>query len=162
MTVRVGVNGFGRIGRNFFRAVLASGHDIEVVAFNDLGDVATMAHLLKYDSILGRYPEAVSVTGRPERPGWATAIRTGSPRASREASAGLQRLPVGRGDPALWRPDGLVSSTVSQVHAGCKQNSSSLGAIDQTARPGATRKRASWSPGSRQAKCYGDRLGRGR
>jgi glyceraldehyde 3-phosphate dehydrogenase len=62
VTVRVGVNGFGRIGRNFFRAVQAGGHDIEVVAFNDLGDVATMAHLLKYDSILGRYPEAVSVS----------------------------------------------------------------------------------------------------
>ncbi len=62
MTVRVGINGFGRIGRNFFRAVQASGADIEVVAANDLGDVATMAHLLKYDSILGRYPEAVSVT----------------------------------------------------------------------------------------------------
>ena len=62
MTVRVGVNGFGRIGRNFFRAVQASGHDIEVVAFNDLGDVATMAHLLKYDSILGRYPGEVSVS----------------------------------------------------------------------------------------------------
>ncbi|AIG77822.1 MULTISPECIES: type I glyceraldehyde-3-phosphate dehydrogenase [Amycolatopsis] len=62
MTVRVGVNGFGRIGRNFFRAVQAAGHDIEVVAFNDLGDVATMAHLLKYDSILGRFPGEVSVS----------------------------------------------------------------------------------------------------
>ena len=62
MTVRVGVNGFGRIGRNFFRAVQASGHDIEIVAFNDLGDVSTMAHLLKYDSILGRYPGEVSVS----------------------------------------------------------------------------------------------------
>ncbi|GHF28305.1 glyceraldehyde-3-phosphate dehydrogenase [Amycolatopsis deserti] len=61
MTVRVGVNGFGRIGRNFFRAVQAAGHDIEVVAFNDLGDVATMAQLLKYDSVLGRYPEEVTV-----------------------------------------------------------------------------------------------------
>ncbi|HET6502203.1 MAG TPA: type I glyceraldehyde-3-phosphate dehydrogenase [Amycolatopsis sp.] len=61
MTVRVGVNGFGRIGRNFFRAVQAAGHDIEVVAFNDLGDVATMAHLLKYDSILGRFPAEVGV-----------------------------------------------------------------------------------------------------
>src|SRR3954454_6912433 len=56
MTVRVGINGFGRIGRNFYRAVLASGADIEVVAFNDLGDDATQAHLLKYDSILGRLP----------------------------------------------------------------------------------------------------------
>ena len=62
MTVRVGINGFGRIGRNFFRAVQASGHDIEVVAFNDLGDLATMAHLLKYDSILGRYPGEVTVS----------------------------------------------------------------------------------------------------
>ncbi|EHK85321.1 type I glyceraldehyde-3-phosphate dehydrogenase [Saccharomonospora azurea] len=62
MTVRVGVNGFGRIGRNFFRAVQASGHDIEIVAFNDLGDVATMAHLLKYDSILGRLDADVSVS----------------------------------------------------------------------------------------------------
>jgi len=62
VTVRVGVNGFGRIGRNFWRAVAASDHDIEIVAFNDLGDVATMAHLLKYDSILGRLPEDVSVT----------------------------------------------------------------------------------------------------
>ena len=62
MTVRVGINGFGRIGRNFYRAVAASGADIEIVAANDLGDVATMAHLLKYDSILGRFPEAVTVT----------------------------------------------------------------------------------------------------
>ena len=54
MTVRVGINGFGRIGRNFYRALLASGADVEVVAFNDLGDDATQAHLLKYDSILGR------------------------------------------------------------------------------------------------------------
>jgi glyceraldehyde 3-phosphate dehydrogenase len=56
------VNGFGRIGRNFWRAVEAGGHDIEIVAFNDLGDVATMAHLLKYDSILGRLPQEVSVS----------------------------------------------------------------------------------------------------
>jgi len=59
----VGINGFGRIGRNFYRAVRASGADVEVVAFNDLGDVATMAHLLKYDSILGRFPGTVEVTG---------------------------------------------------------------------------------------------------
>jgi len=61
VTVRVGINGFGRIGRNFFRAVKASGADIEIVAANDLGDLKTMAHLLKYDSILGRFPEDVSV-----------------------------------------------------------------------------------------------------
>lgn len=61
MTVRVGINGFGRIGRNFFRAVKVSGADIEVVAFNDLGDDATQAHLLKYDSILGRFDGEVKV-----------------------------------------------------------------------------------------------------
>jgi glyceraldehyde 3-phosphate dehydrogenase len=61
VTVRVGINGFGRIGRNFFRAVLASDADIEVVAFNDLDDAKTQAHLLKYDSILGRLDAEVSV-----------------------------------------------------------------------------------------------------
>ena len=54
MTIRVGINGFGRIGRNFFRAVRASGADIEIVAVNDLTDNKTLATLLKYDSILGR------------------------------------------------------------------------------------------------------------
>ena len=54
MTIRVGINGFGRIGRNFYRAVQASGADIEIVAVNDLTDTKTLAHLLKYDSILGR------------------------------------------------------------------------------------------------------------
>ncbi|GAA2023061.1 type I glyceraldehyde-3-phosphate dehydrogenase [Terrabacter terrae] len=60
MTVRVGINGFGRIGRNFFRAIAASGADIEVVATNDLMDNKTLAHLLKYDSILGRFPGEVT------------------------------------------------------------------------------------------------------
>jgi glyceraldehyde 3-phosphate dehydrogenase len=59
MTVRVGINGFGRIGRNFFRAALASGADIEVVAVNDLTSNASLANLLKYDSILGRLPGEV-------------------------------------------------------------------------------------------------------
>lgn len=53
MTVRVGINGFGRIGRNFFRAIAARDADIEIVAVNDLGSLKTMAHLLKYDSVLG-------------------------------------------------------------------------------------------------------------
>ena len=61
MTVRVGINGFGRIGRNFFRALQASGADIEVVAVNDLTDNKTLAHLLKYDSILGRFPAEVEL-----------------------------------------------------------------------------------------------------
>jgi glyceraldehyde 3-phosphate dehydrogenase len=62
VTVRVGVNGFGRIGRNFWRAVDASDHDIEIVAANDLGDVKTMAHLLKYDSVLGPLKHRVEAT----------------------------------------------------------------------------------------------------
>ncbi|HEU5267912.1 MAG TPA: type I glyceraldehyde-3-phosphate dehydrogenase [Jatrophihabitans sp.] len=63
MTVRIGVNGFGRIGRSFYRAAAAAGADLEIVAVNDLGDVPTMAHLLAYDSILGRLP--VPVTAEP-------------------------------------------------------------------------------------------------
>jgi glyceraldehyde 3-phosphate dehydrogenase len=61
MSVRVGINGFGRIGRNFFRAAKSRGADIDFVAVNDLGDVATMAHLLKYDSVAGIYPGDVAV-----------------------------------------------------------------------------------------------------
>ncbi len=59
MAVKVGINGFGRIGRNVFRAAHASGADLEFVAVNDLVDVETIAHLLKYDSILGRFPGTV-------------------------------------------------------------------------------------------------------
>src|SRR4029077_4540083 len=55
MAIRVGINGFGRIGRNFFRAQQALGADVEIVAVNDLGDAATMAHLLKYDSVMGPF-----------------------------------------------------------------------------------------------------------
>src|ERR1700761_8970812 len=63
MAVKVGINGFGRIGRNVFRAAHASGADLEFVAVNDLVDTETMAHLLKYDSILGRFPGKVEVEG---------------------------------------------------------------------------------------------------
>jgi glyceraldehyde 3-phosphate dehydrogenase len=62
VTVRVGINGFGRIGRNFYRALQASGADVDLVAANDLFDVKTMAHLLKYDTILGRFPGEVTAT----------------------------------------------------------------------------------------------------
>ncbi len=61
MGIRVGINGFGRIGRNFFRAQKALGADIDIVAFNDLGDAETMAHLLKYDSNLGPFAGEVEV-----------------------------------------------------------------------------------------------------
>ena len=62
MAVKVGINGFGRIGRNLFRAAHAAGADLEFVAVNDITDPATLAHLLKYDSILGRLPYSVSST----------------------------------------------------------------------------------------------------
>ena len=62
MTIRVGINGFGRIGRNFYRAIVEQGADIEVVAVNDLTDTKTLAHLLKYDSILGVFKADVAHT----------------------------------------------------------------------------------------------------
>jgi glyceraldehyde 3-phosphate dehydrogenase len=70
VTVRVGINGFGRIGRNFWRAVHAAGGDsIEIVAANDLGDLPTFAHLLKYDTVLGTLPDEVTVEGDAIRVG---------------------------------------------------------------------------------------------
>jgi len=60
VTIKVGINGFGRIGRNFYRAIVASGADIEIVGVNDLTDNKTLAHLLKYDTVLGRFPLSVS------------------------------------------------------------------------------------------------------
>lgn len=59
MSVRVGINGFGRIGRNIFRAALERGADVDWVGVNDITDAATLAHLLRYDSVLGRYPGSV-------------------------------------------------------------------------------------------------------
>jgi glyceraldehyde 3-phosphate dehydrogenase len=61
MAIRVGVNGFGRIGRNFYRAIQSQGADLEIVAVNDLGSVEMMAHLLKFDSVMGRLDEDVAV-----------------------------------------------------------------------------------------------------
>ncbi len=71
MAIRVGINGFGRIGRNFLRAAKDRSADLEVVALNDLADATTLAHLLRYDSIHGRYPgtvetgdDSITVDGR--------------------------------------------------------------------------------------------------
>ncbi|WP_285043223.1 type I glyceraldehyde-3-phosphate dehydrogenase [Plantibacter sp. LMC-P-059a] len=63
MSVKIGINGFGRIGRNFFRAALAKGSDLEIVAVNDLTDNKALAHLLKYDSITGRLDATVELDG---------------------------------------------------------------------------------------------------
>ncbi len=62
-SVKVGINGFGRIGRNLFRAAHEAGSDIEFVAVNDIADAGTLAHLLKYDSVLGRFPGEISESG---------------------------------------------------------------------------------------------------
>ncbi|MET9550963.1 MULTISPECIES: type I glyceraldehyde-3-phosphate dehydrogenase [unclassified Streptomyces] len=87
MTVRVGINGFGRIGRNVFRAVAARNADLEIVAVNDLGDVPTMAHLLTYDSVLGRFPEEITA-----EPG---AIRAGDRKVTVLAERDPAALPWG-------------------------------------------------------------------
>jgi glyceraldehyde 3-phosphate dehydrogenase len=63
LTVKIGINGFGRIGRNYFRAALAQGADLDIVAVNDLTDTKTLAHLLKYDSIAGKLDAEVSIEG---------------------------------------------------------------------------------------------------
>src|SRR5947199_10185444 len=60
MTVRVGINGFGRVGRCFLRAAYENAADIEVVAVNDVADAPTIAHLLRYDSVFGRFPRDVA------------------------------------------------------------------------------------------------------
>ena len=89
MAVKVGINGFGRIGRNLFRAAKAAGADIDFVAVNDLTDTETLAHLLKYDSILGRFPGEVGVSGENDH------------RRRRRAQGPLREGP---GRPALGRP----------------------------------------------------------
>ena len=99
MTVRVGINGFGRIGRNFFRAALEQGADIEVVAVNDLTDNKTLAHLLKYDSILGRLDAEVSSTD--------DAIVVGG----QEIKAFAERDPAALGWGAVTRVAVVVGST---------------------------------------------------
>jgi glyceraldehyde 3-phosphate dehydrogenase len=99
MTVRVGINGFGRIGRNFYRALLAQGRDdVEVVGFNDLGDPSTFAHLLKYDSILGRLDADVTAT--------ADGIRVGDAELKAVAERDPANLPW-----KDWGVDVVVEST---------------------------------------------------
>ena len=111
MTVRVGINGFGRIGRNFYRAVLASGADIEIVGANDLTDNGTLAHLLKYDSILGRLPGDVSFTD--------TEIRVGDSSFAAFAERDPAKLPWGDlGADVVIESTGLFTdATKARVHA---------------------------------------------
>jgi glyceraldehyde 3-phosphate dehydrogenase (phosphorylating) len=118
MAVKVGINGFGRIGRNLFRAAQAAGADLDFVAVNDITDPATLAHLLKYDSVLGRFPgeveagdASISVDGRelkvlserdPAALPWAdlgvevviesTGLFTGRDDAGKHLSAGARKV----------------------------------------------------------------------
>jgi glyceraldehyde-3-phosphate dehydrogenase/erythrose-4-phosphate dehydrogenase len=91
MSVRVGVNGFGRIGRNFFRAARKRGADIEFVAINDLGDAKTMAHLLKYDSVLGPFDDDVEAADGTIRASTSSSSRRGSSRNARTRRSTLTR-----------------------------------------------------------------------
>ncbi|HET6212333.1 MAG TPA: type I glyceraldehyde-3-phosphate dehydrogenase [Micromonosporaceae bacterium] len=111
MTIRVGINGFGRIGRNFYRAALACGAGIELVGVNDLTDNATLAHLLKYDSILGRLPYEVKAT--------AEEITVGGQSFRAFAERDPAKLPWGElGADVVLESTGLFTdATKAKVHA---------------------------------------------
>ncbi len=128
MTVRVGINGFGRIGRNFFRAVRASGADVDIVAANDLADAKMNAHLLKYDSTHGRYPDEISVIEGGIKIG-SKEVKLFSERASRAA---VGRPRGGCRD----RVDGCVHRRRQGQgpHRGWGQEGHHLGAGDQRGR----------------------------
>jgi glyceraldehyde 3-phosphate dehydrogenase len=117
MTVRIGINGFGRIGRNVYRALAARGEDLEIVAVNDLGDVPTMAHLLAYDSILGRFPG--EVTAGPGE------IRTGDTTVRVLAERDPAALPWGElGVDVVIESTGIFTSAAkarAHVDAGAKK-----------------------------------------
>ena len=94
MAVRVAINGFGRIGRNILRAIAESGRtDIEVVAINDLGPVETNAHLLRFDSVHGRFPGTVTVEG--------DTISLGNGKIKVTAEKDPSKLPAFLTDPSL-------------------------------------------------------------
>ena len=104
MTVRVGINGFGRIGRNFVRAVLAQGADVEVVAVNDLTSPDMLAHLLRYDSTQGPLGVPVDVEGNDLVVGGQTHTGAGRARARGAALGRSRGGGGGRVDRALHRP----------------------------------------------------------
>ena len=91
--MKVGINGFGRIGRNLFRAAYEAGSELEFVAVNDLTDAETLAHLLKYDSILGRFPGEVEVRDGAHRSSTAQRSRC-SPSAIRPTFRGASSAPT--------------------------------------------------------------------
>jgi glyceraldehyde-3-phosphate dehydrogenase/erythrose-4-phosphate dehydrogenase len=92
MALKAGINGFGRIGRNVFRAAHARGEDIDWVGVNDITDNETLAHLLRYDSILGPFPGEVG----PATAGWSSTARSCacSPSATRRTCLGMRSAPT--------------------------------------------------------------------
>ena len=108
MTVRVGINGFGRIGRNFFRAAKASGADIDFVAVNDLGSVDTMAHLLKYDSVMGACPTRCT---------WSTTASTSRATSSRCSPCAIPSSCRGATSASTWSSSRPASSPIASKAA---------------------------------------------
>ena len=104
MTVRVGINGFGRIGRNLFRAATQRGADIDFVAVNDLGSLETMAHLLKYDSVLGTLPQTIKASKNGIKVGDDELQVLSDPQPGRAAVGRPRRRPRRRVDRLLHRP----------------------------------------------------------
>ena len=149
MTVRVGVNGFGRIGRNFFRAVEAQKAlgttDIEIVAVNDLTDNATLAHLLKFDSILGRLPEEVSLEGDD------TIVVGDKKIKALEVKEGPAAIPWG--DLGV---DVVVESTGIFTASGCPRRA----AARSWRRSSATSPRCRWTAAGRCGRCGSSRTSR--
>ena len=118
MATRVGINGFGRIGRNFFRAHLERGGDFEIVAVNDLGDAKTIGHLLQYDSVLGPLPQQVSVGDGTIRAGDLSSRC--SPSAIRQPALGrARRRRRDRVDRPLHRPREARRSTSTRARRKC-------------------------------------------
>ena len=141
MAVRVGINGFGRIGRNVFRAAKARGEDageeIEWVAVNDLTDARTLAHLLKYDSILGPYPGAVEARGG-EAGARGRRQRAEGARRARPGGAAVGRAGRGRGD-RVDRPLHRPRQRRQAPRAG-RQEGDHLGAGERPGRDGRARR----------------------
>lgn len=108
MAIKVGINGFGRIGRNIMRAALAH-HDVDVVAVNDITDAATLAHLLKYDSVLGNLTVPVSASG--------DTIKVGSDQF--KVLAQKDRSSAQSGAVDCWGRDGLRRGGVTRQQVDC-------------------------------------------
>ena len=114
MSVKVGINGFGRIGRNLFRAAWEHGVDLDFVAVNDITDAHTLAHLVKYDSILGPFPAEVESNGRRDHAStasrsrsWARGTRRSFPGVSSERTSWSSQpvsSPIARAPPSTSRP----------------------------------------------------------